>query len=109
VGHTSFVTKESSEVHWLGWVILWERLDLAAVTRGTLARQEAERTMARRLEFAVRLDGKQQTCNVTQRLQQYSATNEPFTHHTHTRMFMKINNISPEIPYNMPCYTQHQF
>lgn len=54
VGHACLVAHEGSEMARLGGVILREGLDLAAVARRALLRQEGEGAMPRGFEFPVR-------------------------------------------------------
>eukprot|EP00967_Tisochrysis_lutea_P137657 scaffold247483_cov39-Tisochrysis_lutea.AAC.1 len=54
VSHASLVREEGREVGRLAAVILREGLHLAAEAASTLARQEAERSVARPLELPVR-------------------------------------------------------
>merc|ERR1719220_40266 len=54
VGHTGLVAHEGSQVDRLGRIILWEGLNLAAVSLGPLFREESLRTVTRSLELPVR-------------------------------------------------------
>lgn len=55
VRHTGFVAEESGQMDWLGWIILWESLDLSTVSSCPLFWVESHWTMARCRKFTMRL------------------------------------------------------
>jgi len=54
VGHTGLEDRESSQVDWLGFVILGEGSYSSSVMSGSLSGEESQGSVSRTLEFSVR-------------------------------------------------------
>jgi hypothetical protein len=62
--HSSFVRNEACQVNGLGWVVLWESLDLSTMTLSAFFWVESHRSMAWCRKFTMRLKEKKKIVNL---------------------------------------------